>query len=355
MTSRALPFIMYRWFPLLLGFAVFVCATSAMEVRAQSTADAIAEVSPKIVKIFGAGGRKNLYGYGSGFLVSAEGHIVTVWSHILDGDTVTVVLHDGNRYEGRVLGAEPVLDLAVIKIDAEGLPHFDLTKPPAAVGPGARVLAFSNVFKVATGDEPVSVIHGVIAAQTTLSARRGVFDAPYSGPVYVVDAVTNNSGAAGGVLTTRSGQLLGMLGKELKNNTTHTWLNYVVPIGQLQTSITEIQTGKFAPRKTEDDDEKSPGAPRRYGPRDFGLVMLPDVVTKTPAYVDRVLPGSPAAEAGVMTDDLVLFVGEQLVSSARALRDELGQLEAGDRVKLVVRRGDQLITFEFTTPRKNAE
>lgn len=328
---------------------------ATIEVRAQSTADAIAEVAPKVVKIFGAGGRKNLYGYGSGFLVSGEGHIVTVWSHILDGDSVTVVLHDGQRYEGRVLGAEPTLDLAVLKIDAEALPHFNITKPVATVAPGARVLAFSNVFKVATGDEPVSVIHGVIAAQTTLSARRGVFDAPYSGPVYVVDAVTNNSGAAGGVLTTRSGQLLGMLGKELKNNTTHTWLNYVVPISQLQMSITEIQTGKFAPRKTADEEDSSPGSPRRYAPRDFGLVMLPDVVTKTPAYVDRVLPGSAAAEAGVMTDDLVLFVGEQLVSSARALRDELGRLEAGDRMKLVVRRGDQLLTFEFTVPRKRAE
>lgn len=332
-----------------------VATTIAMDARAQSSAEAIAAVSPKVVKIFGAGGRKNLYGYGSGFLVSAEGHIVTVWSHILDGDSVTVVLHDGQRYEGRVVGAEPTLDLAVLKIETEGLPFFDLTQPTPTVGPGARVLAFSNVFKVATGDEPVSVVHGVIAAQTTLSARRGVFDAPYNGPVYVVDAVTNNSGAAGGVLTTRTGQLLGMLGKELKNNTTHTWLNYVVPISQLQTAITEIQTGKFAPRKTEDDEGSITSAPRRYSPRDFGIVMVPDVVTKTPAYVDRVIPGSAAAEAGVMPDDLILFVGEQLVASYRALRDELGALESGDRVKIVVRRGDQLVTFEFTAPRKETE
>lgn len=336
-------------------FCLLVLAANGVtESRAQSTTEAIVAVSPKVVKIFGAGGRKNLYGYGSGFLVSAEGHIVTVWSHILDGDSVTIVLHDGRRFEGRVVGAEPTLDMAVVKIDAEGLPFFDLSSPPPPVGPGTRVLAFSNVFKVATGDEPVSVVHGVIAAQTTLSARRGVFDAPYSGPVYIVDAVTNNSGAAGGILTTRTGQLLGMLGKELKNNTTHTWLNYVVPISQLQTAITEIQTGKFAPRKTEEDDN-NPAAPRRYSPRDFGIVMVPDVVTKTPAYVDRVIPGSAAAEAGMQPDDLILFVGEQLVASYRALRDEFGVLESGDRVKVVVRRGDQLVTFEFTAPRKETE
>lgn len=320
--------------------------------EAQSSAEAIAAVAPKVVKIFGAGGRKNLYAYGSGFLVSGEGHIVTVWSHILDGDTVTVVLHDGRRFPGRVVGAEPPLDLAVLKIEAEGLPHFNLTTDVATAGPGARVLAFSNVFKVATGDEPVSVVHGVIAAQTMLAARRGVFDAPYNGPVYVVDSVTNNSGAAGGVLTTRDGRLLGMLGKELKNNATNTWLNYVVPLSALQEAITEIRTGRFTPRKTADEDLNSATVVRRYAPRDFGLVMIPDVVAKTPAYVDRVLPGSEAEKVGIQPDDLVLFVGEQLVPSFRAFRDELGRLDAGDRLKLIVRRGDALLTFELPTPRK---
>lgn len=346
-----------RCFPRLLtaGLLSGLCLLGPAAVSAQSTSEAIATVSPKVVKIFGAGGKKNLYAYGSGFLVSPEGHIATVWSHILDGDTVNVVLHDGRRYEGRVLGAEPQLDLAVIKIDADDLPYFDVANETATVGAGARVLAFSNVYKVATGDEPVSVIHGVIAAKTQLAARRGVFDAPYSGPVYVVDAITNNSGAAGGVLTTRDGRLLGMLGKELKNNATHTWLNYVVPLSQLQTSIREIQTGKFAPRpKSGEDEPDMPAAVARITARDFGLVMLPDVVAKTPAYIDRVLPGSAAETAGLQADDLILFVGDQLVPSYRALRDELARLEAGDRVKLVVRRGDALVTVELRAAKAGA-
>ena len=56
------------------------------------------------------------------------------------------------------------------------------------------MLAFSNLFGVATGDEPASVLHGIVAAKTRLEARRGVFDTPYKGPVYVVDAMTNNPG-----------------------------------------------------------------------------------------------------------------------------------------------------------------
>jgi serine protease Do len=323
---------------------------------AQSSAETIAAVSPKVVKIFGAGGGQKLHAYGSGFLVSPTGHIVTVWSHILDGDSVTVVLHDGRRFQGKVTGAEPPLDMAVLKIEAEGLPHFDLAQA-ASVGPGTRVLAFSNVFKVATGDEPVTVMHGVISARTSLAARRGAFESPYTGPVYVVDAITNNSGAAGGVLTTWDGRLLGMIGKELRNTQTNTWLNYVMPMSELKTTIEEIISGRFSSTKRTDEDEDSPGKPRRrrYEPLDFGVVTIPDVLNRTPAYIDRVLPGSQAEKVGLLPNDLILFVGEDLVQSCRMLKDELGRLEANDPLKVVVRRGDALVSVEMVTPRKMEE
>lgn len=335
-------------------FAVLV--SFSMTAQAQSSIDTIAAVSPKVVKIFGAGGGQKLHAYGSGFLVSANGHIVTVWSHILDGDTVTVVLHDGRRYQGKVLGAEPPLDMAVLKIEAEGLPHFDLEQF-ASAGPGTRVLAFSNAFKVATGDEPVTVMHGVISARTSLAARRGAFESPYSGPVYVVDAVTNNSGAAGGVLTTWDGRLLGMIGKELRNTQTNTWLNYVMPISELKETIRQIVTGDFSSKKKSEDDEDSPGKarPRRYEPLDFGIITIPDVVNRTPAYIDRILPGSQAEKVGLLPNDLILFVGDNLVQSCKLLRDDLGRLEANDVVRIVVRREDKLVSVELTAPRKSDE
>ena len=75
------------------------------------------------------------------------------------------------------------------------------------------MLAFSNLYGVATGNEPASVLKGYVSAVTDLAARRGIFQTPYQGPVYVLDALTNNPGAAGGVLTDRRGQLAGILGK----------------------------------------------------------------------------------------------------------------------------------------------
>lgn len=337
-------------------FAVLVSLVwlHSWPVQAQTIRETIEAVQPKVVKIFGAGGPKNLAAYGTGFFVSPQGHIATVWSHLLDADLVIVVLHDGRRFTAKVQGAEPQLALAVLKLnqaDGHEFPYFDLNEAVTA-STGARVLGFSNMFNVAAGDEPVSVIHGVLAARTTLEARRGVFESPYSGPVYVVDAVTNNSGAAGGVLTTRDGRLLGMIGSELRNAKSNTWFNHAIPVTELRESIQQIISGQFTPRRDASEDDPS-AQPRRYKPADFGFWLVPDVVDRTPAFVDSVQPNSAAAKVGLKPDDLVLFVNEELIQTCRALHDAIGRLEPGDRLRLVVRRGTELVTVEMPVPRKS--
>ena len=336
--------------PRLLLPAILSIVLSGLQGPIASAApptEAVESVQQRVVKIFGAGGIANLHAYGTGFLVSPEGHIATVWSHVLDGDVVTVVLNDGRRYFGKVLGAEPKLDLALIKIDAEDLPCFDL-QSAATAGPGTRVLGFSNMFKVATGDEPVSVVHGVVTAQTQLTARRGRFEVPYTGPVYIVDAVTNNPGAAGGVLTNYHGDLLGMLGRELRNADSNTWINYVIPIAELAPTIEAIRTGDFSARDNPTEDSN----PRRYSALDFGIVLVPDVIYRTPAYIDSVRTDSQAESAGLRPDDLIVFLNNQLVPSIRILEEQLGRLQAEDDAQFVVRRGNQLVSVMLRAPRK---
>ena len=322
-------------------------AVASQHAPAGPPTDAIDAVQQRVVKIYGAGGIANLHAYGTGFLVSPEGHIATVWSHVLDGDVVTVVLDDGRRFYGKVLGAEPQLDLALVKIDGADLPHFDL-QPASAAGPGTRVLGFSNMFKVATGDEPVSVVHGVVTALTQLTARRGRFEVPYTGPVYIVDAVTNNPGAAGGVLTNYDGELLGMLGRELRNAESNTWINYVIPIAELAPTIEAIRTGDFSARDNPPEDSN----PRRYSALDFGIVLVPDVIYRTPAYIDSVRSESQAEQAGLQPDDLIVFLNNQLVPSIRVLEEQLGRLQVEDDVALIVRRGNQLASVMLRAPRK---
>ncbi len=329
--------------------AVFVTVGPAF---GQGSRQTIEQTLPRMVKIFGAGGLKNLHEYSTGFMVDAEGHVVTLWNHVLDTDEVDVVLDDGRRFAAKVIGAEPQLDLAVLELqDADGIefPYFELDEAGSAQ-PGTRIRAFSNMFKVAVGDEPVSVLHGVIAAKTKLEARRGAFSVPYDGDVYIIDAITNNPGAGGGVVLTRDGTLLAMIGREVRNEKTNTWINYAIPVVELRDTVRAIVAGEFVPRDDKPDDEENPN---RYQPLDFGLVMVPDVVFRTPAYVDVVRSGSPAGgDGGLRPGDLVLFVNDELVHSVRSLRGELGRLEAGDSLRIVVRRGDELVTVEMPVRRK---
>jgi serine protease Do len=324
----------------LLILIVLAPLASAADLRegSSSPAQTIASCQGKMVKIYGAGGVRGLEPYQSGFLISDRGHILTVWSYVLDTDYITVTLNDGQKFEAKLLGADPRLELAVLKIEATDLAHFTLSESTAADS-GTRVLALSNLFGVASGDEPASVQHGIIAVKTTLDARQGVYATPYHGPIYVLDAMTNNPGAAGGALTNLSGQLLGMLGKELRSSLNNTWLNYSVPIDRLATSVDEILAGKSRPRGEE------PKTRRRGGldAEQIGIVLVPDVLERTPPYIDAVRARSPAAQAGLRPDDLVLFVGDHLVQSCKALADELSQFEPDAEVELVVMRGQQLI------------
>jgi len=338
-----MPNTVYRVFCLLVLSAIpFPGAAVADAVPAPSpTVRAINQVQPKIVKIYGAGGFRGMEAYQSGFLISPEGHVLTVFSYVLDTEYISVTLDDGRKFEAKLLGADPRLEVAVLKIEAAGLPCFDLNEA-VDVESGTRVLAFSNLFGVATGNEEVSVQHGIVSVKTQLEARRGVFETPYDGPVYVLDALTNNPGAAGGALVTRRGELAGMLGKELRNARNNTWLNYAVPIDPLRDSVEQIRAGKFVPREAEEPDAKPE---RALTLRMLGIVLVPDVLERTPPYVDQVRYGTLARAAGIRSDDLVLFVDDRLIQSCKALEAELEYIDYEDPVQLTVLRGQELLKF----------
>ncbi len=310
-----------------------------------SLSDTVAGIQPKMVKIYGSGGLMGLEGYQSGFVISPDGFVLTVWSYVLDAeDFINVVLDDGRRFEAKLMGHDPRLEIALLKIDAVDLPFFDLSQSrPLEVGEG--VLAFSNLYGVATGNEPASVLFGRVSAVTDLSARRGTYKTLYNGPVYVLDAMTNNPGAAGGALTDVRGQLAGLLGKELRNSLNNTWLNYSIPIDQLTVSVRDMLDGK-SPALRDDETAIRPATPMTLDL--LGVVLLPDFLPKTPPYVDQIRPGSAADRAGMRSDDLILFVNDAIASSAADLRDELSFIDRIDSVRFTVQRGQELLEFELT-------
>jgi serine protease Do len=156
----------------------------------------------------------------------------------------------------------------------------------------------------------------------------------------VLDAMTNNPGAAGGALTDRRGRLAGLLGKELRSSASNIWLNYAIPIDELKTPAEDIIAGKFRPAPRDEDDKKPKEAHTLAA---LGITLVPDFLNKTPPFIEAVKPGSPAAEAGLRPDDLVLFVNDQVVPSCKLLADELTWIDRLDPVRLTVERDQDLI------------
>ena len=314
--------------------------TSTPSVRAEAPLGKwVRDAQKRVVKIYGAGGLKGLEAYQSGFLVSPEGHIATAWSYVLDVEPI-VLLDDGRRFESKIVGFEPSLELAVLKIEATETPFFEL-KQERTVDWGDPVIAVSNLFNIATGNEPASVMQGTVASITDLNARRGTFKTPYRGKVLILDLIANNPGAAGGAVIDSSGQLAGMLGKELRDSTTGVWLNYAVPASALRTTIGDIIAG----RKTTVANSATATLPRKdsHNPGFLGLVMVPDVLETTPAYIDTVAPNSPAARVSLRPDDLILLVNGQRVDSQRTLRSLLRTIDRRDDVELTVQRDTEIL------------
>jgi serine protease Do len=300
------------------------------------------DVFPKIVKIFGAGGLRGLEANQSGILVTGDGHVLTMLSYVLDTDEMAVVLDDGRRYSASLVGADPLTEIAVLKLetDATDLPHFRLEERVTA-DVGTRVLAFSNLFAIATADESVSVLHGSISGVAPLAARRGAYSTRFHGEVYVVDAITNNPGSAGGALTDSQGRLLGLIGKEVHSELTGTWLNFAIPVASLAPVVDDIIAGRFQAAPLDELDR--PEVPLK--PAALGVVLVPDVLPRTPPYIDRVLPGSPAEKAGLLPDDLVVMIDGQVTNSCRDVADLLGRNEHDAQVTLTILRGEELLEF----------
>jgi S1-C subfamily serine protease len=333
------------------AYPVIAALLLALPARADESFDKVCrEVNPKLCKLYGSGGYKGIASYGTGIVVSPDGYILTVASQMLDTPDLRVHLYDGRRFHGKVVVTEPNLDLALVKIDkVKDLPFFDINaaaQRPIAE-PGTGILAFSNQFNIGVREEPMTVQRGVVAAYGKLPLRRGVFEAPYRGDVYVIDAISNNPGAAGGALTTRKGELIGLIGKELQNSLTDTWINYAVPLQATVEGLRGEEKATVSLMELVEKKEKfvvlRNDRPKREGPIGFhGIVLVPNVVERTPPYVEEVTPGSPAAKAGLKPDDLIVYVNGEQVGSIKVFREIVDAAPPGTKFRLEVRRGDKL-------------
>lgn len=322
----------------------------------------VSSVNEKLVKLYGAGGYRGAESFGTGVIVSPQGHILTAASTFLDGRELRLHLPDGRKYAFKVLMIEPEFDAAVVQIVQSKkevlpleLPYFDVVAAAKNfnAGPGDLVMALSNMYKVAERDEMMSVQRAQITTLGRLSARRGQFEVPFHGEVLYLDTVTNNPGAAGGALINRKGDLLGIIGKEFRNNLTDTWVNYAMPLTTKADVVVKgvkktFTMAEFVDLAVQGKWEKSDKKPESdlKNPRVYsGIIFVPRVVERTPPYIEAIEPGSPAAKAGLRSDDLVIYLDGEPVYSTDVFRDLMKRYNPGDKVQIEIRRGDALTAF----------
>jgi S1-C subfamily serine protease len=268
-------------------------------------------------------------GTGSGFIIE-NGQIITN-AHVVQGATkVTVTLKDGRVLQGKVMGIDPVTDVAVVKIEGDNLPAVALGDSEK-IKAGELAIAIGNPLGL---DNTVTA--GIISATGRSSSQVGDSSKRVN---YIQTDAAINPGNSGGPLLNGSGQVIGMNTAILRNAQ---GLGFAIPINQVRriadqlvakgkvehpflgvqmTSITE------AMRKQWNENPKG------------GLII--DV--NQGALIGQVMPESPAAQAGLNGGDIILSVNGKNVASAADVQNEVEKSQVGAEMSLGIRRKGQNI------------
>lgn len=344
----------------LLACALVVAISSSLGVLAEESTrptnvtEVIATAMAKTVKIVGAGGYFGLEPYQSGLLVSPDGLVLTVWSHVLLEGDVTITLPDGRRLAAELVGVEPTLELAVLRVDTSSPQWFDLSTDSAEPKPGQWVFALHNAFGVAVGREPVSVQRGIIAGWGLLEGKRGAAGTTIESKVFFVDFVISTPGAAGGAVVDARGNLLGMIGKPVVHASTQVWANYAIPTPLLRKALEAVLTGEkerlSGASATVSTDTSITGfetKPDALSPEKLGICLVPEVVPNIPAFIEFVVPNSPADRAGLRPDDLIVTIDGQVIRTVAEFRRALQTHSGKSKLVLGLDRKGEFHTVEL--------
>ena len=313
-------------------------ASGAPEAAGGPFAAAIEAARGCVVKLYG-GALGGEHGYGSGVVVSADGHIVTALSLLLETPALRAVLPDGRRFPARVVRRDEERQLALLKVDATGL-AFQTPAAGDLPRPGDRLVVAANPFKVSDGPEPVSVMAGVCAGRIRLQARRHRQEFPYHGPIMLTDVILATPGSAGGAVVDLDGRWVGLVGKAVISERTNTWINYAVPADQVAAFLQEASSRSR--RLAAEPVETRPASGVRLV--DLGLFLFDVGGRMPPAFVERVRPGGPADRAGIRPDDLILSIAGRKIASCADCTRVLGVLPPDEPMVMVLKRGDKIVT-----------
>lgn len=253
---------------------------------------------------------------GSGFIISADGHIVTNAHVVAGAEEVTVRLSDKRQYTAKVIGVDEVSDVALIKVDATGLPTLKVGDP-ARLNVGEWVIAIGSPFGF---DNTVSA--GVVSAK-----MRSLPNGNYV--PFIQTDVAINPGNSGGPLLNLNGEVVGINSQIYSESGGYMGLSFAIPIDlamDVQTQLAhggKVQRGRLGVSVQTLDQDLA---------RSFGME------TPRGALVNQVQDNMPAAKAGIEAGDIILKVDGQDVEDSAMLSRLIASKKPGQQVAVELQR-----------------
>ncbi len=266
-------------------------------------------------------------GRGSGFIVSADGQILTN-NHVMDdADKITVTFSDGKTREAKVIGKDPTFDIAVIKVDGKNLPTIEMGDSDK-IRVGETLVAIGNTLGL--GLEPTVTV-GVLSAR-----NRSVHVQDFNYDGFLQTDASINPGNSGGPLLDMHGRVIGIntaiiasaqgIGFAIPINMAKQVMNDIVTYGKVRRG----QMGVYLQPITED------------------IASAFDLKDTKGALIADVVPDSPAEKAGLKRGDVITkFDGKDVEDSVK-LSAAVRQRMAGDKIQLEVIRGGRTMNFSVT-------
>jgi len=306
---------------------------SSTDIRTSIT-DVVEQTEPSVVKVVGViPGQQTFFGMsddqqvsGSGFIVTADGYVITN-NHVVDStNQVNVILSDGATIPARIFSTDIFSDLAVLKVEGK-MPGIAVLGDSDNLKPGESVIAIGSPL----GDFRNSVTVGVISATgRNLDSGNG-----YEMENLIQTDAAINSGNSGGPLVNLAGEVIGIntlvvrgdgMGSAIAEG-----LGFAIPSNTVKL-ITEqiIQKGYFArPYLGVQIQHINPSIAQRYNlPVEWG------------AYVVRIGGNSPASKVGITVGDIILRIGNVSLDESTQFLNALFSYQPGDVVEVEILRGE---------------
>jgi serine protease Do len=276
------------------------------------------------------------HGLGSGVIISPDGYIVTN-NHVVDGATdIRVTMSNREVLPAKLIGTDPLTDLAVIKVSAPNLPSVPWGDS-AKLHPGQTVLAFGNPYGFR-----FTVTRGIVSALNRPNPDAS--DRRKPGQFIQTDAAIN-PGNSGGALVDARGELIGINTFLISSNGSFSGMGFAIPTQIAQPTVEAlIRDGKV-----------------NHGFMGIGISdVTPDnarffhMSNATGAIVTEVGPNSPGGKAGLKTGDVITSLNGQPVADAGELQMQVGQKRPGDTIVLEVMRDGKTVGIHVTLEAMNA-